>query len=75
MLIDLPDDDVAWLDRAAAEAAKSRAALVREAVAAYRAERGADAIDRAFGIWKDRADIGDGLAYQQRLRAEWDDRG
>ncbi|MCK6529227.1 hypothetical protein L6R50_17290 [Myxococcota bacterium] len=30
------------------------------------------AVDTAFGIWKDRAL--DGLAQQERLRGEWDDR-
>jgi hypothetical protein len=70
-LVDLPDDDIEWLNRAAAEQGKSRAALVREAVSAYRAEAAKDWIDQAFGIWKDRSDIGDGLEWQRRTRAEW----
>ncbi len=28
---------------------------------------------RAFGLWKDRKDIGDGLEYQERIRSEWPD--
>jgi len=31
--------------------------------------------DAAFGLWRARKDIEkDGVAYQRRLRAEWDDR-
>ncbi len=74
-LADLPDDDVKWLDARATEEGKSRAALVREAVAAFRAQSpgksGKGWLDQAFGIWKDRTDIGDGVEYQRRLRAEW----
>ena len=72
ILTDLPDDDIAWLDRKAAAEGKSRAALVREAVEAYRVERASSGMERYFGIWKDRADIGDGLDYQRRMRGEWD---
>ncbi|MBY4636932.1 ribbon-helix-helix domain-containing protein [Sphingopyxis sp. XHP0097] len=69
-LADVPDDDVQWLDTLAAEQGMSRAELVRRAVAAYRAELSGDAIDNAFGIWKDRADIGDALKFQRRLRGK-----
>lgn len=69
-LADIPDEDVRWLDALAAEQGKSRAAILREAVAEYRTEAGKDSIDLAFGIWKDRADIGDALAYQRRLRGD-----
>ncbi|WP_033073358.1 CopG family transcriptional regulator [Sphingopyxis sp. MWB1] len=69
-LADIPDDDVQWLDAAAADQGVSRAELVRRAIAAYRAELSGDAIDNAFGIWRDRADIGDGLKFQRRLRGK-----
>lgn len=72
ILADLPEEDISWLDRKAAETGRSRAALVREAVASYRARTGDDDLDRYFGLWKDRTDIGDGLAYERRMRAEWD---
>jgi hypothetical protein len=68
-LADIPDDDVQWLDRRAAEEGKSRAALLREAVAAFRAE-GGEGIERYFGIWKDRKDLADGVEEQRRLRAD-----
>ena len=32
ILADLPDDDIKWLDRIAAEQGKSRASVLREAV-------------------------------------------
>lgn len=74
-LVDIPDDDIRWLDEKAAEAGKSRTALVREAVAAYRAEHQAGSskawLDQAFGIWKDRDDIGDAVEWQRRERASW----
>ena len=70
-LIDLPEDDMQWLDRKAAELGKSRAAVVREAVAAYRAEAATSGIDQAFGLWKDRTDIGDAVQWQRRERASW----
>ena len=69
-LADIPDADVEWLDSLAAEQGVSRAELVRRAVAAYRADPSGDAIDNAFGIWRTRGDIGDGLRYQRRLRGK-----
>ena len=71
VLIDLPDDDIDWLDRKAAEAGMSRAALVREVVAQYRAEAGKQGIERFFGVWKSRKDVGDGLKFQKRSRDDW----
>ena len=69
-LADIPDADVEWLDTLAIEQGVSRAELVRRAVAAYRADASGDAVDNAFGIWKSRDDIGDGLKYQRRLRGK-----
>lgn len=74
-LIDLPEDDMKWLDRKAAEQGKSRAALVREAVSNYRAAskpvQDMSWLDDAFGIWKHRTDIGDAVEWQRRERASW----
>ncbi len=76
-LVDIPDDDIAWLDRKAAEEGKSRTALVREAVAAYRGAASKDWIDAGFGLWKGRTHIGDAVEWQRRERASstrpWDD--
>ena len=71
-LIDLPEDDIAWLDRRAGEQGKSRAALVREAVAKLRLDDGQDWITRGAGYWKNRTDIGDAVEYQREMRADRD---
>ncbi|SFF85194.1 Ribbon-helix-helix protein, copG family [Novosphingobium sp. CF614] len=69
ILADLPDEDIRWLDARAAELGKSRASVLREAVSTYRAESSKDWIDRGFGLWKDRTDIGDAVEWQRRERA------
>jgi predicted transcriptional regulator len=81
ILADLPDEDIKWLDQLAAEQGKSRAAVLREAVAGYRAEcrplGNKDWLDIGFGAWRDRTDIGDSVEWQRRERAAstrpWDD--
>jgi metal-responsive CopG/Arc/MetJ family transcriptional regulator len=74
-LIDIPDDQIAALAEIGREAKKSRAALVRDmiahGIAQYTQARHEAALEAAFGIWKDKVE--DGLEYQRRLRAEWDD--
>jgi predicted transcriptional regulator len=71
ILADLPDEDIKWLDQLASEQGKSRAAVLREAVAAYRPQAPHDWIDKGFGLWKDRTDIGDAVEWQRRERASW----
>ena len=75
ILADLPDEDIKWLDQLAAEQGKSRASVLREAVAGYRAEKrpidNKDWLDIGFGAWKDRTDIGDSVEWQRRERASW----
>lgn len=75
ILADLPDEDIRWLDARAAEQGKSRASVLREAVSAYKAQGASDGdtdwIDAAFGLWKDRTDIGDAVDCQRRERASW----
>ena len=80
ILADLPDADIQWLDARAAEQGKSRAAVLRDAVATYKAQatsNGTDWIDSGFGLWKERRDIGDSVEWQRRERASstrpWDD--
>ena len=72
ILADLPEDDIKWLDQFAGEQDKSRAQVLREAVAAYRAYSPAGAknswIERGAGLWQDRSDIPDGVAYQRLTR-------
>ena len=73
ILTDLPEEDVAALDQLAARNRRSRAAEIREAVELYlRRRAGNDWIERGYGYWQDRDDIGDGVEYQRAIR---DDRG
>jgi metal-responsive CopG/Arc/MetJ family transcriptional regulator len=51
ILADLPEEDIRWLDARAAEQGKSRAAVLREAVQAYRTQAEQQGIERYFGIW------------------------
>jgi hypothetical protein len=72
-IVDIPEDDISWLDRRAAESGQSRAAIVREAVSTYRAlKRGDEGIAPFFGLWRRYGFAEDGLDYQRRIRAEWD---
>lgn len=70
-LIDVSEQDMRWLDNRAVIEGKSRAAVVRDAVASYRMVASGDGIAQAFGIWRDRTDIGDAVNWQRRVRAEW----
>ncbi|MFN4277878.1 MAG: ribbon-helix-helix protein, CopG family [Ferrovibrio sp.] len=74
-VITLDPEDRAWLDRKARETGRPMTALVREAVARYRAEderRGkndlADLVQKTKGLWEG----GDGLVWQDKLRDEWE---
>jgi len=70
-LIDLPDEDIAGLDRLAQRRGRSRAAEVREAVRTYLRQSGDnDWIGRGFGYWRSRDDIGDAVEYQRRIRED-----
>lgn len=71
-LVDIPADDISWLDARARAEGKSRAAVVREAVSSYRAEQ-AKPVDKSWieegaGYWSDRRDIPDSVEYQQAIR-------
>lgn len=70
-LVDISDDDLRWLDEFSAEQGKSRAALLREAVSAFRAEQSKQGIERYFGLWSAHGSRVDGLDYQRRARGEW----
>lgn len=72
---DIPDDLAAELTTLAQRRGISRAELIRRALAAYldlipaESKAGKDALEAAYGIWKDR-NI-DGVEYQRKLRDEW----
>jgi predicted transcriptional regulator len=71
ILADLPDEDIDWLDRLAEEQGKSRASLLREAVAAYRAEAPKDWLEEGFGAWARHGVTVDPHDYERKRRAEW----
>ena len=74
--VDIPDEQLEALTAIASHEGVSRAALIRLAIAdllvAKRKTATDDAIAAAFGLWADREE--DGLAYQERLRSEWEGR-
>lgn len=53
-LVDLSEDDLRWLDALASHRGRSRAAMIREAVGAFRESSQEAGIERYFGIWRDR---------------------
>ena len=75
ILADLPDEDIKWLDARAAEQGKSRASVLREAVASYKAETPADDnldwLEAGFGLWKRNGIEFDPAEYERKRRAEW----
>jgi|SRR6476661_9014178 len=71
ILADLPEEDIEWLDRLAAEQGKSRASILRDAVSAYRADAPKDWIDAGFGLWARHGIAFDPAEYERIRRAEW----
>ena len=75
-IISLDPEDKAWLDRQARRERAPMTRLVRRAIQRLRKEseshpsRFDDLLRETSGIWKP----GEGLAYQRRLRREWDRR-
>ena len=73
-IIEIPDEQLRALDAWRRTRGMTRAEAVRRAVAGLLQDEDEvrTAVESAFGLWRGR-DI-DGLAEQDRLRAEWDDR-
>lgn len=72
ILTEIPDNDVEKLDALAKRQGKSRAAEIRDAIKLHLVQNADnnDWIQRGRGFWKDRTDIGDGLAYQNAIRED-----
>jgi metal-responsive CopG/Arc/MetJ family transcriptional regulator len=68
-LIDIDEKQIQELDKLARDKKRSRASLIREAVADYLQARSSETVDDAFGLWGKRKV--DGLAYQEKARTEW----
>lgn len=71
ILVDIPDEDVKWLDARATEQGKSRAAVLREAVEDYRAHVQVDRLEAGFGLWARHGIAIDRHDYDRQRRAEW----
>ncbi len=71
ILADIPDEDIKWLDQLAAEQGKSRAAVLREAVSAYRPQTPKDWLEAGFGLWARHGISIDPHDYDRQRRAEW----
>ncbi|MGL4314532.1 MAG: CopG family transcriptional regulator [Sphingomonas sp.] len=75
ILADLPDDEIKRLDRIAEQRGTSRAAVLREAVASYRAPEpepgNLDWLEAGFGLWARHGLADDPHEYERKRRAEW----
>lgn len=68
-VIDVPDQLIKTLDEVSSTEQRSRAALIREAIAEFLRKKSGPPAEAAFGLWKDRKI--DGVRYQDDLRGEW----
>lgn len=69
ILVDVPEQDLKLLDKVTKQEKISRAEFVRTAIANSLAPYRGKMDDSAFGLWRYKGE--DGVAYQQRMRAEW----
>ena len=70
-LVDIPDEDIQQLDALAARKKGSRAAVIRDAVKLYLIRNSDnDWIERGYGYWAHRTDIGDAVEYQRSIRED-----
>ena len=74
ILADLPDEDIAWLDTYAAEQGKSRAAVIRDAISAYRSKH-RDWLEQGFGLWTRYGCGEDGARFSEAAAQGWDREG
>lgn len=72
ILTDIPDEDIEKLDALAKRQGKSRAAEIREAIQLYLAQNdnSNDWIERGYGFWAGRVDVGDPVDYQRAMRED-----
>ena len=70
-LVDIPEDDLKWLDDLAKKEGKSRAAVLREAVSNYITAQSKEGFEKYFGLWERHGSTVDGLDYERKLRDEW----
>ena len=68
-LVDIEKPQLEKLDQHASRHKRSRAAVIRQAVAEYLKKHEEGGLKEAFGLWRDREV--DGLEYQEKMRSEW----
>jgi metal-responsive CopG/Arc/MetJ family transcriptional regulator len=68
-LVDIPDKQLKALTRLSKAEKRSRAAIIRDAVAAYLEKERPAVKSESFGLWGNR--VMDGLEYQRKIRDEW----
>jgi hypothetical protein len=68
--VDIPDDDIRWIDNRAVIEGKSREAVLLDAISKYKNSSNSSGIEKAFGLWRDRPKE-DAVNWQRRVRAEW----
>ena len=75
-VISLDPEDKAWLDRQASRERVPMTRLVRRAIQRLRKESEANpsSFERLLRETSGLRKLGDGLAYQRKLRGEWDKR-
>jgi len=66
--VDVADDDLKVLTQLAERRGVSRAVVMREALRLHAERHRTIDLGAAFGLWNTGED---GLAYQERMRAEW----
>jgi len=78
-LISLDEEDKTWLDRRAKEEGLTMTQLVRMAVKRYREQcetsAGEPSLEQALRRTAGLRRGGDGLAWQQEIRGEWEETG
>jgi metal-responsive CopG/Arc/MetJ family transcriptional regulator len=68
-LVDIPETELAQLNKLSRSRRVSRAELVRSAISQYLESHHAEHAEQAFGLWAGHKV--DGLAYQDKMRSEW----
>jgi predicted transcriptional regulator len=69
ILVDLTDMQLSDITQIAETDKRARAAVIRDALDSYIAQRKPALAVDVFGLWETRQT--DGLEYQERLRSEW----
>ncbi|WP_112944478.1 MULTISPECIES: ribbon-helix-helix protein, CopG family [unclassified Rhizobium] len=70
--VDIGEDDLKALDSIATLENVSRSSLIRRAIGKFLSGNSPSDRSEAFGLWRSRTV--DGLAYQEAIRCEWQDK-